>query len=203
MAVTSSEPAPYAPAKAVLELVNRFRNRGLPTPISGEVLGRSGISDSLIPRTLQALKSLDLIDEDGKPTPTFEGLRLAPAADFKTRMSEWLNDAYSDVLRFVDPATADETSIRDAFRNYRPVGQQDRMVLLFVGLYAAAGIIAEKAKNTRGPSRPKTPSAKSTAINGNGFRGDLNDKKVKTEDVNSGPIQSPPKAMFALIFWKI
>ncbi|MCR6643770.1 MAG: DUF5343 domain-containing protein [Terricaulis sp.] len=95
------------------------------------------------------------------PTQTLEGLRLAPEAEFKTRMVEWLNGAYADVLNFIDPATADEVSIRDAFRAYQPVGQQPRMVTLFQGLYAAAGVIPEKQTPPR-PARhaPKLPPAK-------------------------------------------
>src|SRR5476649_805149 len=78
MAVTADKPVPYAPTSAILEVMDRYRNRGLQSPIDAEVLGRIGISDSLIPRTLQALRTLDLVDEDGKPSATFEGLHLAP-----------------------------------------------------------------------------------------------------------------------------
>lgn len=153
MAVTDQTPAPYAPASAVLEVVNRYREKGLPTPINADVLGRAGISQSLLPRTLQALQTLDLIDDKGMPTPAFEGLRRASQGEFKQRMAEWLNAAYADVLNFIDPATADETAIRDAFRNYNPVGQQSRMVTLFSGLYAAAGIGPEPDKK-QSASRP-------------------------------------------------
>jgi hypothetical protein len=149
MPVTSESPAPYAPVSPVLEIVDRYRNRGLPTPISAEVLSRAGVSDSLISRTLQTLKVLDLIEEDGTPTSTFEDLRKAPEGEYQTRLQEWLNHAYADVLRFVDPATADETSLRDAFRSYKPVAQQPRMLTLFTGLYAAAGIVSDRAKAPR------------------------------------------------------
>lgn len=209
MSVTSSEPAPYAPAKAVLELIARFRNRGLPTPISLEVLGRAGITDSLIPRTFQALKVLDLIGEDGMPTPTFDGLRLAPEPDYKTRTAEWLNNAYADVLRFIDPANADETQIRDAFRNYKPVGQQDRMVTLFVGLYAAAGIGPEKAAKPRKATALKNSVVKSTNGNGGFPKTDVAGKGDKTDSMNSNnnhiptPKHSPQTVYDVLLgVWK-
>src|SRR4051812_46381549 len=113
MAVTAENSAPYAPPSSVLEVINRFR-RGLPAPIDAGVLGRAGISDSLIPRTLQTLQILDLIDDEGRPTQTLEGLRRAPEPEFQNRLAAWLNAAYADVLQFIDPGTADEGAIRDA-----------------------------------------------------------------------------------------
>ena len=167
MAVTKEKPAPYAPGRTVLDLVSRYREKNLPKPITGEVLGRAGVTDSLISRTLQALGALDLIDDKGMPTPTLEKLRLAPEAEFKQRMTEWLNNAYADVLAFVDPATATEVEIRDAFRPYVPTGQQDRMVILFVALYVAAGVRPEKERDGKQPSarpaRTVTPRPRVTA----------------------------------------
>ncbi|WP_299616799.1 DUF5343 domain-containing protein [Pelagibius sp.] len=170
MPVTSNGSAPYAPASAVISVVDRHRTKGLPTPVNAEVLARGGVSESLIPRTLYALQTLDLIDEAGKPTDTLEGLRLAPETEYKQRLAEWLHSAYADALQFIDPAKASETEIRDAFRSYTPVGQQSRMVSLFMGLFAAAGVRPErpaptprKSKDTSAaikPTRtPKTPRA--------------------------------------------
>lgn len=144
MPVTSDKPAPYAPANSILEIIQRNRDRGLPAPLSPEVLGRVGIPESLIPRVTQSLQALDLIDEQAIPTKTLEGLRLAPEAEYQQRMSEWLKSAYADVFAIVDPAVDGETKVRDAFRNYSPVGQQPRMVSLFLNLLAAAGMVAEK-----------------------------------------------------------
>lgn len=164
MAVTPDQSGPYAPATAVMSLIERHRTRGLPSPINDDVLARAGISDSLAPRTLYALKVMDLIDEDGKPTEIFEGIRKAPEAEYQQRLTTWLNTAYADALQFIDPATADETQIRDAFRNYTPIGQQSRMVSLFMGLYAAAGVAPERKRQTAikptrtaiKPPRPKS-----------------------------------------------
>src|ERR1700716_2236116 len=98
MAVTADKPSPYAPPSAILDLIARHRSRGLPPVVSAEALGRAGISESLIPRTMQALTTLDLIDETGKPTPTFEGIRLAPEAEYKKRLEDWLKGTYADVF---------------------------------------------------------------------------------------------------------
>ena len=106
---------------------------------------RAGVSQSLVPRTVQALQMLDLIDADGRPTQTFESIRVASEPDYKQRLVEWLDGVYADVIEFVDPSRDDETKIRDAFRLYQPHGQQPRMVSLFLGLYAAAGKAPERA----------------------------------------------------------
>ncbi|MHC2216635.1 DUF5343 domain-containing protein [Rhizobium leguminosarum] len=158
MPVISENPGPYAPSTAIIGLIERHRNKGLPSPVDSEVLGRAGISDSLIPRTLQAMQTLDLLDEDKRPTEIFEGLRKASEPDFRNRVAEWLNAAYADALAFIEPSTAEETDIRDAFRSYKPIGQQDRMVTLFIGLYAYAGIRAERAP--RQPAVRKTSGSK-------------------------------------------
>src|SRR5215218_5034170 len=142
MAVQTGKPGPYAPAPAVLSIVTRFRERGMPSPITLEVLSRAGVSESLAPRTLQALKILDLIDEDGTPTDTLEGLRSAPSAEFQARMQDFVRGAYPEVFRYVNPSVDDLEQIRDAFRPYKPHGQQFRMVSLFLGLLEAAGMRA-------------------------------------------------------------
>jgi Family of unknown function (DUF5343) len=160
MPVTRDQPAPYAPASAILGLINRHRTKGLPSPVDGEVLVRAGISESLIPRTLSAMQSMDLIDGDGKPSLVLEGIRLAPESEYKQRLKEWLTAAYADALAYVDPSSDDETKIRDAFRSYNPVGQQSRMVTLFVGLFAGAGIAPERQKS----APRKTSSAKNGTI---------------------------------------
>lgn len=154
MPVTAERPGPYTSPKSIIDLVVRHRDRGLPNVVDADVLLRAGVSDSLVPRTLQSLQALDLIGEDGRITEVFEGLRLAPQAEFQAAMKKWLDSAYADVLQFVDPATDNDTSVRDAFRNYRPVGQQDRMVTLFLRLYEAAGVTPPKSDAPKPRPRP-------------------------------------------------
>jgi hypothetical protein len=76
-------------------------------------------------------------------------------------LCEWLNGAYADVLQFVDPETDNETSIRDAFRHYKPTGMQERMVTLFTGLYAAAGVVTKQ-----GGTRSKTRRSRQVRTSG-------------------------------------
>ena len=87
MPVTEDRPAPYAPPSAIIDFVSRYRHRNVPFPVTADVLARIGVSQSLIPRTLQALQTLDLINEIGNPTETLEGIRLAPEAEYKKRLS--------------------------------------------------------------------------------------------------------------------
>ena len=155
MTVTQNSPAPYAGSATIIDLIRRHRNKGLPSPVDSEVLERSGITQSLIARTLQALQILDLIDDKGQQTEIFEALRLAPEAEYKSRFFEWLKTAYSDAFQFIDVANTNETEIRDAFRKYKPVGQQERMVSLFIGLLEEAGVSIERNRQ-RNKSVPKT-----------------------------------------------
>ena len=157
MAVTQEQSAPYATTASIIDILARYRNRGMPTPVTKEVLGRAGVSDSLIPRTLQSLLILDLIDDEGKPTDILEGMRLAPEGDYKKCLELWIRSAYADVFAFIDPSQDDETAVRDAFRSYKPVGQQDRMVLLFLGLCAAAGLIEDRKKDDKPRTRSVMP----------------------------------------------
>jgi Family of unknown function (DUF5343) len=160
MPVTSETSAPYTSQAVMLSLMERNREKGLPNPLTTEQLQRLGVPDSLVPRTLQALKTLDLIKEGGEHTDVLDRLRRAPEAEYKPLMAEWLRGAYAHALDVIDPATADEVAIRDAFRHYSPISMQPRMITLFTSLFEAAGVRApEKAKpapkkSTAAPSRP-------------------------------------------------
>lgn len=162
MPVTPDKPAPYSPAKSILNIIHRVRDRGIPPPIDAVTLGRAGVPETLVPRVLQTLRVLDLITENAQPTPTFEGIRLAPETEYKKRLEDWLKGTYADIFSFVDPAKDGEARIRDAFRNYQPIAQQARMVTLFIGLCTEAGLIAEKAAPTAS-SPTFTPQQRATA----------------------------------------
>lgn len=152
MPVTPDKPGPYSPAATIIDVMNRSRDRGLPLPVNAENLGRIGVPDSLVTRVLSTLVAIDLIDENGAPTATLDGLQRAPEAEYKKRQEDWLKSAYADIFAIVDPTKDDETRVRDAFRNYQPIGQQSRMVTLFLGLCTAAGMIPEKPIPTTRPA---------------------------------------------------
>ncbi len=165
MAVSIEVSAPYAPPSAILDIIDRYRNMGLTRPFTADVLVRAGVSESLIPRTLQALTVLELIDDEKNPTETLEGLRRAPGPEFKKQLAAWISSVYADVMSFVE-ASDDESAIRDAFRSYKPHGQQTRMVTLFLGLCRAAGLREDdqstapsrpRARTSRAASKPRSP----------------------------------------------
>jgi hypothetical protein len=160
MAVRTGGPAPYAPPATVLDVVRAFRDRGLPSPITKEVLLRSVVTDSLLPRVLASLDGLDLIDKQGNATPEMIGLRQASSEDFKPRLEALVRSAYADVFQYTDPAKDDKKKVEDAFRLYEPAGQRGRMVSLFLGLCEAAGIVS-----------PGTGRKHTTGSNGGGGGG--------------------------------
>lgn len=156
MAVTPQGTAPYSPSTTIIGTIRRYRDKGLPSPIDGDVLQRAGVvSETLVPRTLQSLQILELIDEAGNPTPVFKKMRSVPEADFKACLADWLRSVYADVFAYVDPAKDTPTQVRDAFRGYVPHGQQDRMVSLFLTLCGEAGLVPENKK-----SEPKLSARK-------------------------------------------
>src|SRR5581483_7211472 len=134
--------APYAPINSVVQVIRRFRDRGLPQPLTAQELTRVGVSEGNARRTLTALRFLDLVDGDGQVTPRFESLRRATSEEYPGLLAEVVKDAYEEVFKFIDPTTATDVQVHDAFRHYHPPAQRTRMVGLFVGLCKEAGLIA-------------------------------------------------------------
>lgn len=163
--IESNGTAPYAPASAVLDVIHAYRDRPVPTPIDASVVEKIGVSPTIVPRTLQALKLLDLLDEAGNPTTALHELRKAGSDEYRVRLAEVIRAAYAEVFTYRDPATDDIEKIEDAFRSYEPVSMRPRMVRLFLGLCAEAGIIEETrpVSNPGRTSGASVRSARSTA----------------------------------------
>jgi Family of unknown function (DUF5343) len=159
MPIRSGGTAPYGPPAAVLAVIKGFRDRGLATPFTPDVLLRAGVADSIAPRTLKSLEGLELIDKDGMPTQQMEGLRRATTEDYPARLEEVVRSVYAEVFQFADPAKDDATRIADAFRAYEPAGQRTRMVTLFMGLCEAAGIVKSGRPANASPPRSRDVSA--------------------------------------------
>lgn len=157
MSIQPDGPAPYAPASAVIDVVLQHRDRGLPTPITTEVIGRAGVTDALAPRVMKALTLFDLVDGEGHGTDQFTELAQAAEPDFKDRFAAVLKAAYADVFQYVNPATDPPERIRDQFRHYRPRGQQERMVTLFMGLCEYSGLAPEGSTQRRESSTSRQP----------------------------------------------
>jgi hypothetical protein len=145
VALQSDGPAPYGPPSALIEVIERYRERGLQTPLTDEVLVKAGVSESVVRRVAVALKLLDLVDADMNPTEALKQYQQAATDDAKAVLEKVIRDAYEPVFSFVNPAIDPPERVRDAFRSYEPRGQQDRMVTLYMGLCRYVGIAAEPA----------------------------------------------------------
>lgn len=161
MAIAPNENAPYAPASTIVNLLNRFRDKGLTFPVTHEVLLRAGIPESLVRRTVQSLQLLELIAEDGQATDVLKKIRAVPEKEYKQTLAAWIKQVYADVFAFADPATSSETEMQDAFRTYQPEGQRSRMVKLFLALCAEAGLAPE---NQKAESKPRVRAAPSNPL---------------------------------------
>jgi hypothetical protein len=148
--------APYAPARAVLGVIERYRDRGLPDPLTTGNLEQVGVQASMGPRTLQALRFLGLIDEGGNRLESFEQLKRAKTDEYPAQLAEVVHAAYLPVFTVVDPGTDTDTAIADAFRGYEPGAQRGKMLALFRGLCSAAGIIQGDHRSRGGA--PKKPT---------------------------------------------
>lgn len=158
---TEEKFAPYSPPATVLAVIRRLRERSLPNLLSPQELTRLGISESLANRTLRALSFLDLIDEEGHRTATFERLGKASSTEYPELLGEIIKEVYSDVFTIIDPATATDIEINDAFRLYGPQAQRSRMITLFRGLCQEAQLMTGEPPQSI--KRAKITTAKSTA----------------------------------------
>jgi hypothetical protein len=150
--------APYAPAENVLAVIRRFREKGLPEVLNAQELVRLSLPEGNATRTLRALRFLGLLDTDGRRTPIFDRLGRATTAEYPQLLGEILREAYKDVFIIVDPADTTATELDDAFRNYEPQAQRERMVRLFIGLCREANLA---------PGGPLEPGHRvKTGING-------------------------------------
>ena len=149
MALADTGSAPYAPLKGVTSLIEQARGKGFATPVTVSSITRLGIEASLARRTLATLKLLDLLDDEGELTPTMKAIKLAPTATFQATLADWLREAYKPIFAHVEP-TDEAQKVADQFRYYEPQGQRNRMVSLFLGLCAYAGLIEKVPPMPRG-----------------------------------------------------
>jgi hypothetical protein len=180
--IESGGTAPYAPAPAVVGVIRAYRERPVPSPIDTTVIERLGVAGTIAPRTLQALKLLDLVDESGHPTPALQDLRKAGTDEYHARLAEIVRAAYAEVFTYTDPATDEVQKITDQFRGYEPVSMRDRMVRLFLGLCEEAEIISD---SPRVPKVTRTGSAR--AANGPQARPARNPARPKVEIMTAAP----------------
>lgn len=151
--------APYAPPATVLGTIRHYRTFDPPEYLSTTNLRQIGVTESLLPRTVAALRFLNLVREDMTTTDQFRALRFADEDQYQTFLREMLNVSYKDVLDNLDLSTATERQINNAFIPYSPGGQRERMITLFLALAREAGwTIAATGK----AGTPRTKPEKAT-----------------------------------------
>ena len=140
--------APYAATSNIMDVIARRRERGLPSPLNSKVLETIGIPAGNFSRTLQALRFLNLIDDDGSHTKGFDRLAQAgeSGGEYRDLLAEIIRNAYHSVFEIVDPSQDNEAAIHDAFRQFQPEAQRSRMVALFLGLCEQASIIERRTR---------------------------------------------------------
>ena len=154
----------YAPSGNVLTVIHQMRDRGLKEPITMQLITTVGVAEGNASRTIQALRFLDLIDEEGYLTENFKALRNASSDDYPTQLGNILKEAYSHVFMVLDPATASDEQLQNAFRYYEPRAQRQRMISLFKGLCREAQLItggSETARRTRSATASKSNTSSS------------------------------------------
>lgn len=155
MTLAARPTGPYAPVKNVLDVVHRLRDRGVPIPLTVESIQNIGIPTGNAPRTLQAIKLLGLVDAKGQLAEPAERIRRATTDEYPGLLAEIIRAAYVPVFQVVDPAEDGEVKIADAFRQYDPAGQRERMVTLFLGLCEEAGIVQKAERQSQRPASPR------------------------------------------------
>lgn len=181
---------PYAPYGNVLTVINQMRDRGLKEPVTMQLITTAGVAEGNASRTIQALRFLNLIDEEGYHTPNFHLLENAPSEEYPEVLGQILKDAYKNVFMVLDPATATDDRLQNAFRYYQPKAQRQRMISLFKGLCREAGLMpggSEPIKRTR-----SAPSGKPTTPLGSSRKQSMTDSSTSQRPLDNTIVSSQP-----------
>lgn len=169
MASEVSNVGPYAPVQNVLLVIRRRRDGRLLGSLGADELARMGIPQGNISRTLATLRFLGLVSENGEQAPVFTRLGRVSEDEYPKVLDEIIQNAYAPIFQVVDPATADDRSLNDAFRYYTPEAQRSRMITLFRGLCEEAGITpgsstgSDHSAKRRASSQPEKRGERVTA----------------------------------------
>src|SRR6266566_9443714 len=93
---------PYGPYANVLTIIRHARERGLKEPVTSQLITTIGVAEGNATRTMQALRFLNLLDEEGYLTPNFKLLSNAPSDEYPSVLAQVLKDAYKTVFMALD-----------------------------------------------------------------------------------------------------
>lgn len=179
MRVMKESFAPYAPPSAVLSIIHFYRSRDVPPSVTLTNLQQIGVTEALAPRTMAALKFLNLLREDGTTTEQFRAIRYASDEDYQKVLTGILEASYKAVLDHIDITSAGDRELNNAFIPFSPGGQRLRMITLFQALAREAGwplAVEPKASSPRtGTAKPRTTGKPK------GRRGSADRASIKTE----------------------
>jgi hypothetical protein len=150
---------PYAPAAPLLDVLRRIREGRLAEPVTLDSLAQVGIAEGNAPRVLNALRFMGLVDEDGRRTEQSDRLRRATTEEYPAALAEIVQSVYARVLQVVNPATASDIQLNDAFRPFEPSGQRPKMVALFQALAREATLLPGGPVERRPRVRPTQDAA--------------------------------------------
>lgn len=150
---------PYAPAKPVLDVIRRLRERGLPELLTRQELHRLGAAEGNSDRILRALQFLRLLDDSARRTNLFDRIGKASTAEYPSVLAEVVRAAYAPILAIVDPSVDTDIAVNDAFRHYEPAGQRNNMVRLFRALCQEAGLMPSAPAERRPRQRREGPAS--------------------------------------------
>lgn len=198
VALSPNGPAPYTTAQSLTVVLDAYRDKGLGTPITTEVLARAGVGESIAPRTLNSMKVLGLLLDDGMPSEQFEALRtIRDDAEYRKRIQEWLRGVYADVLQYTDPSVDNASKIAAAFRTYEPAGRRPQMASLLLGLWRYAGLPVAEAPAI--PSRSSNRPARAPASRKSPGRSSQNERPKGGAPVHQEVPPGLPPALLGLL----
>ena len=107
---------PYVPYRTFQTFLEFLFDEGIPDRIDRSVWG-ARFSGSSGTQLMTTLKVLNLIDQDGRPKKSLEGLVFAEGEERKSILYSVLNEFYEPVFR-LDLTRASKGQFRDAFKSF-------------------------------------------------------------------------------------
>lgn len=153
---------PYATFGTFISLFNKLRDRGVPSRIDPSVFGSA--SGSVSYSVIASLKSLKLIDEDGRPSETFSEFALASDDKRGPLLKDIIEAGYPSLFADgINLAKATASEFDEHIRKEYDVkgSTVDKIAAFFLAAATQAGIELSPHLIARKPAYSSTSSKKS------------------------------------------